>query len=360
MNTNQVATREPDALATLRTDLAKMEEQFKFALPPHIPPARFTRVVMTAIQNNPKLLKCTRRSLFNACMRAAQDGLLPDGREGAIVPYGDDGDGGSKSDQAQWMPMIYGLRKKVRNSGLLRDWNVQVVQQGDIFDYQLGDRPYINHKPAPSGGRTRPVLFAYSIATYPDGSLSREVMNIDQIKDIQSKSKAKRGPWSDPIFFPEMCRKTVARLHAKQLPQSTDLDTLFRRDDALYDFDAERKRAEAQRPPPSIGAALDTFAMGAEIEEAPIEQEQQQTVPATGAASAGTEAVQEAATAAPAPPDEIKAAHQRGVEWRANNGARKALPPEFRDPHRTREALAWQAGFDGSPVPTFPAEEPQK
>jgi recombination protein RecT len=156
----------PLAVKTLRDDLGRMQEQFKFALPAHIPAERFVRVVLTAVQRNPKLLRCTRQSFFNACMSAANDGLLPDGREGAIVPYGDDGEGGgSKSENAQWLPMIAGLRKKVRNSGALTEWNVQVVQQGDDFDYALGDNPYIHHKPSPTGGRTRPVLFAYSIAT---------------------------------------------------------------------------------------------------------------------------------------------------------------------------------------------------
>src|SRR4051794_157466 len=54
------------------------------ALPPTITPKRFVSVLMTALQNKPKLLECTFPSLWNACVRAAQDGLLPDGREGAI------------------------------------------------------------------------------------------------------------------------------------------------------------------------------------------------------------------------------------------------------------------------------------
>lgn len=262
MEQQQVAKTErgASAVAEFRTSLEKMGNQFGAALPPHIPVARFTRVVITAIQNNPQLLRCSRPSLFNACMRAAQDGLLPDGREGAIVPYQAEGE-----HTAQWLPMVQGLRKKVRNSGLLTDWNVQVVQQGDAFEYELGDNPFIRHKPAASGGRTRKVLFAYSIATYPDGTKSREVMNADQIEDVRKKSRAKKGPWHDPIFYPEMCRKTVARLHAKQLPMSTDLDTLMRRDDELYDFAGKGDRAAAEKQQQrqrlqSTTAMLDHFA----------------------------------------------------------------------------------------------------
>jgi recombination protein RecT len=381
MNTQQqqVATRAPDAVVVLRNDLEKMKEQFQFALPAHIPPARFIRVVMTAVQNNPKLLKCTRQSLFNACMKCAQDGLLPDGREAALVPYGDDSESGqSKADIAQYLPMIGGIRKKVRNSGMLRDWNVQVVQQGDQFDYQLGDDPFIHHKPSPTGGRTRAVLFAYSIATYPDGTKSREVMNADQIKDVQSKAKAKRGPWSDPIFYAEMCRKTVAKLHAKQLPMSTDLDTVLRRDDELYDFKAERERvqrANDAKPPPSVGAALDIF--GAEPQEsAQLTQEttqltqeptqntikppasssaneQQELAPGDGlqpAQGGGQQDRPTPAAAAPPPPadDPIATARKLGYEANVLGVARKAIPGELRAPERSKEAQAWQVGWDNA------------
>jgi len=246
-----------------RGQLQKMEDQFRAALPPHIPAERFTRVVLTAVQNNPKLLNCTRQSLFNAAMQAAQDGLLPDNREGAIIIFNEDDDG-RKSDTARWLPMVAGIRKKVRNSGALADWNVQVVHDGDFFDFQLGDAPFIEHKPSMRGGRNRRVIAAYSIATYPDGTKSREVMNADELEDIRKLSRSKKGPWSNPIFYPEMCRKTVARLHSKQLPMSTDLDTLMRRDDDLYDFKGAREESKrlADKRPSTIAAALDYFGGG--------------------------------------------------------------------------------------------------
>ena len=76
-------------IEAFRMNLEKMSTEFKKALPSQIPVERFTRVVMTAIHNNPKILDCVRLTLYNACMKAAQDGLLPDGREGAIVPFKD-------------------------------------------------------------------------------------------------------------------------------------------------------------------------------------------------------------------------------------------------------------------------------
>jgi len=356
----------PLAVKTLREDLGRMMDQFKYALPAHIPAERFIRVVMTAVQRNPKLLRCTRQSFFNACMSAANDGLLPDGREGAIVPFSEDEDGrGGKSDQAGWIPMVAGLRKKVRNAGILSDWNVQVVQEGDQFDYALGDTPYIHHKPAPTGGRARKVLFAYSIATFPDGTKSREVMNFDQIEDIRKKSKAKRGPWSDPTFYPEMARKTVARLHSKQLPQSTDLDRLLQRDDALYDFTGAGDKREAIAPaqrPSSVAAALDQFGGGAEdapsppksspanaplgslgTEPAPAQSEPPQQNSDASTAEQSADTSDPAAAAA-------EAAWERGMKAKADGHARKAIPGEYRGQDATALAAAWLKGWDGIPL----------
>jgi recombination protein RecT len=237
--------------------------------------------------------------------------------------------------------MIQGIRKKVLNSKMLKDWNVQVVQQGDEFDYQLGDDPFIAHRPAKRGGRTRPVLFAYSIATYNSGAKSREVMNIDQIKDIQSKSKARRGPWSDPIFFPEMCRKTVAKLHAKQLPMSTDIDMLLRRDEEELDD----KGAAIVKPLPSVGAALDMFAAGSDEDEAlaaapPAQQLEQKAEAPAEAKPAPSQQQQN--------DDPLAVARRKGYEARTANMARKAIPGELRGPERSREAQAWQAGWDAA------------
>jgi hypothetical protein len=51
--------------------------------------------------------------------------------------------------------------------------------------------------------------------------------------------------------------------------------------------------------------------------------------------------------------DAITAAYERGRKAKADGHQRKAIPPELRDPARTREALAWQAGHDGTAMPEW-------
>ena len=69
-----------NAISEVRLQLDTMIGQFAAVLPRHIPVERFGRVVLTAVQTNPVLSNVERRSLWNACMKAAQDGLMPDGR----------------------------------------------------------------------------------------------------------------------------------------------------------------------------------------------------------------------------------------------------------------------------------------
>src|SRR3546814_20222483 len=99
-----VQQQRANEMTVLRQTIGKMEAQIKMALPAHIPVEKFHRVAVTAISSNPDLLNVDRTSLFGALMKAAQDGLLPDGRDGAIVPFkgkadrksGVEGKGGSE------------------------------------------------------------------------------------------------------------------------------------------------------------------------------------------------------------------------------------------------------------------------
>ena len=250
----------PNPVVVLRHEMQGMEAQFKAALPAHIPAERFMRVLMTAIQNNPKLVNVDRRSLWNAAMRAAQDGLLPDGREGAIVDYK-----GKHGPVAQWMPMIAGLRKKVRNSGEIATWDAHVVHEKDRFEFRLGDDPLIVHEPSLDADPGK-VIAAYSIATLKSGEKSREVMSVAEIERVRERSRVKSadGPWFTD--YAEMCRKTVVRRHSKSLPMSTDLDDLIRRDDELYDLKGAADRSEEK---PALADRLSALASSVAVETAP-------------------------------------------------------------------------------------------
>ncbi|KMO28550.1 recombinase RecT [Methylobacterium aquaticum] len=229
-----VAQQRQQAAVAFRGDFQRMSGEIAAALPPHIPPERFMRVVVTAVNGDPALLAADRKSLFESSMRAAQDGLLPDKREGALVIF---------SGRVQWMPMITGILKKVRNSGELVSIGAHVAYENDRFAYVLGDEERIEHEPKLDGPRGKPRA-AYAIAKTKDGGIYREVMSLEDIEKVRKVSRAaNKGPWVD--WWEEMARKTVLRRLAKRLPMSSDMDDLLRRDDELYDFG---RRGQNERP----------------------------------------------------------------------------------------------------------------
>lgn len=230
---NQTA---PSPIAVVRKELSQMNEQFARALPRHIPPERFERVIMTAIQNDPELVKCNRQSLWNAAMQAAQDGLLPDKREGAFVRY---------KAEVQWIPMVGGVLKKIRNSGELKSMSTGVVLPGDQFEYWVDEegehllhRPNLNQENDPSH-----LTHAYCIARTKSDGVYVRVMNRQEIEKVRAMSRAKKsGPWFD--WYDQMAIKTVIRRISKVLPLSSDLDDLIRRDDHLYDLDLTAREVD--------------------------------------------------------------------------------------------------------------------
>lgn len=240
----------------LRFQLSKRADEFKMALPAHITPEKFQRTIMTAAQSNPDILKADRATLITSCMKSAQDGLLPDGREAALVTFNTrvkDAQGKWTSvKQVQYMPMVYGLRKKILQSGEVADIQTAVVYRQEIeaglFIYEEGTERMLRHKPNldptfdPSDDD---IAAAYSVATLKDGTKTFEVMPRRDINKVRQASQTgalgktdrqgnpipPKGPWVD--WFSEMARKTVMRRHSKTLPMSGDIIDMEAMDEAL-------------------------------------------------------------------------------------------------------------------------------
>jgi len=211
------------ALAEIRPAIEKMAPQFKAALPAHIPVERFVRTTLTAVQTNPDLMNADRRTLFAAATRAAQMGLLPDGREGAIVTFG---------GKCQFMPMLGGVLKLVRNSGELASIDAQIVYKADKFTYRPGIDLVPAHEPDWFGDRGD-IVGVYAVAKMKDGAAYVEILSKKQVEQVRNVSRSKSsGPWV--TWWDEMARKTAIRRLAKRLPLSTDLDGALAEDDELF------------------------------------------------------------------------------------------------------------------------------
>lgn len=223
----------------VRTDLQKMMPQFQMALPSSVSPDKFIRVTLTALQNSPDLLMCDRQSLFSSAMKCAADGLFPDGREAAFVKYG---------NKVQYLPMIGGIFKKLRNSSEITSITSQIIHEKDKFRYWVDSNgEHLEHEPLLFGGDRGPRVGVYAIAKLKDGGVEIEPMTEADVMAIKKVSKsATSGPWSGP-FESEMWRKTAIRRLSKRLPMSTELAQVLERDDEIYDFkghEASKSKAE--------------------------------------------------------------------------------------------------------------------
>lgn len=215
-------------LEIIKKDISAMGPQFAMALPKHIPVEKFTRVLVTAVSTSPNLLDADRKTLFAACMKSAQDGLLPDGREAAIVTYS-----GKNGVVAQFMPMVSGILKKVRNSGELASITAQVVYKNDKFRYWVdSDGEHLEHEPNLFSDRGDKIG-VYALAKTKDGAIYVEVLTVQQIESIKKVSRAQSGPWAGP-FAEEMWKKSAIRRLAKRLPMSTDLDQVIHSDEEIF------------------------------------------------------------------------------------------------------------------------------
>lgn len=271
---NAPAARPRDELVTLNQQLTTRADQFRMVLPNHISVEKFQRTILTAVQNDPELLNADRQSFLLACMKCAQDGLLPDKREAALVIFKENKQVGGQWETrllVQYMPMVYGLRKKILQSGEVSDIQTSVVYRQDVengaFYYEEGTNRTLRHKPDMLAGpySDDDVVGAFSMAWMKDGTVSFEVMRRWEIDKVREKSqtgatKTKRGeprkpsgPWVE--WFSEQCRKTVLRRHSKSLPMSGDIIDVEASDDiaaaSATALLANQPAAPAIAPPPT-------------------------------------------------------------------------------------------------------------
>lgn len=244
-----------------------MRPQFQVALPKQIPVERFERVVMTAVNMNPTLAAADRRTLFNSCMKCATDGLLPDGREAALVVFGRD---------VVYMPMVFGIIKKLRQSGEIAAISARIVYEKEAeagrFQFIISDgEERLTHEPILIGERGKPVA-VYATARFKDGTVQNEPLSYADVEKVRSASRSKNsGPWVG--WWEEMARKTAIRRLSKYLPLSAEDRRMLDRDEEPTEFDAMKDAAIEHAAPQSL--ALAAAQMGAPIEGEIIEGEQE-------------------------------------------------------------------------------------
>ena len=239
----QVAQRTPTQQIVAQVRSEEFKQQVALALPSNMRPERFVRATVTAIMQNPEVVTHP-ESLFNAAIKAAQDGLIPDGREAAFVMFKKDG-----VKQVQYLAMVGGLRKIAAKYGIRIV--ADVVREGDAFSWSRVP-PRIEHTPLLERETEGEIVCAFAAAYDEDWRFvaAPVVMTVREIEKVRAVSRAKdSGPWKD--WWDRMACKTVARRLFHELPlgdldeneqrivEHADADVLLPRDDRLSEDEAD-------------------------------------------------------------------------------------------------------------------------
>ena len=152
----------------------------------------------------PVLQSCTEESIANALLDMVVQGLNPGARQCYFIAYG---------TKLQLQRSYFGDVAVARRVAGLKDIYAEVVREGEVFEYVIdpaaGKKKIIEHKVSLSTA-DNPIIGAYAVAIFDDGSSDVEIMTKKQIDQSWSQSKNK----GSDIFkkFPEeMAKRTVIR-----------------------------------------------------------------------------------------------------------------------------------------------------
>lgn len=196
-----------------------MKPQIDAALPSVLTGERFSRMVLSAMSNTPKLVECTPQSFLGAMMQAAQLGLEPNTPLGQayLIPYKNKG-----TLECQFQLGYKGLIDLAYRSGQVKDIQAHEVHENDEFDYELGLDAKLRHKPAMKDRGA--VVAYYAVFHTKDGGYGFEVMSIADIKSHTKKYSqsfnSSYSPWASN--FDEMAKKTVLKKCLKYAPLKTE------------------------------------------------------------------------------------------------------------------------------------------
>lgn len=207
-----------------------MEPEIRKALPEVITPERFTRMALSALNTTPKLRECTPMSFLAALMNAAQLGLEPNTPLGQayLIPYNNKG-----VMECQFQIGYKGLIDLSYSNPQMQIISAQAVYENDVFEYELGLNPKLEHRPAlEDRGEVR--LF-YGMFKLVNGGYGFEVMSkaaMDAYAREYSKAfDSSFSPWKNNYIG--MAKKTVIKQALKYAPLKTDFRKALSNDETI-------------------------------------------------------------------------------------------------------------------------------
>lgn len=194
--------------------LEKLKPQIAAALPKHLNADRMARLALTAFSSNKDLQACSANSIAASIMTAAQLGLEPGvNGQAYLIPY---------RGTCTFVPGWKGLVDLVSRAGRASVWTGAVFE-GDAFDYELGDSPFVRHKPM---GEDDPAKLTHVYAVGRVNNAPLPVIDVwPMAKVIRHRDRFNKvGTKHYSFAHPEMyARKIVLLQVLKYMPQSVEM-----------------------------------------------------------------------------------------------------------------------------------------
>lgn len=212
-----VATQNAQSLGAF---LVGKKNQIAAALPKHLDADRMIRLALTCVSQNNQLRNADTNSVFRALLLSSQTGLeIGVGGQAYMVPYNNRSTG---ELEAQFIPGWQGLVDLVSRSGRATVWTGAVFE-GDDFDWQLGDSPYVRHRPGGENDEAK-LTHVYAIGRVSGAQLPViEVWTKERVTKHRNKfNKVGNKHYSFNNF--EMYARKVALLQVlKYMPKSIEM-----------------------------------------------------------------------------------------------------------------------------------------
>ena len=227
--------------ATLRQQVQSMEHQFALAAPRGVEARQIVRDVLTAISQNPDLLKCDPQSVLGGAMTMAQLGLRVGVLgHGWLLPFNtrekDASGRWGTVKKAQLVIGYQGLVALAHRSGQIKSISAHEVHEHDHFHIEYGVNENLVHRPA--AGNRGEVTGYYAVVKFlPDGHSFYYLTKAEAEAYRDRYAMAKKsdgtivGPWRDE--FDAMAKKTCVRQLSKFMPKGTDLAMALAADDSV-------------------------------------------------------------------------------------------------------------------------------
>lgn len=209
--------------------------ELKKVLPDDKSVARFMAVSMNQLADpkvGAKLAACSLTSFYNAIMKSARSGILPDGVNAYLIPYG---------RECQLQYSYRGLCDMAIREGIATHFKADIVRYNDEFEWANGE--LVRHVPSGWDDEERGEIVGCWVGAHiPTGEWVYERMSLSEIEDVRKCSQNPNGVWAK--WWGEMAKKSVLKRLFKKMRNTPALSQAVHDDNENYSPDGVKKNSK--------------------------------------------------------------------------------------------------------------------